>query len=90
MDLYRVYVQTDDHPHILEMIVAGENLRDAKKKALGHVKAANPTKGRAVATSQKNSTVVAAKKTGLAGALVVNKMPLTIHKEIMKNLKDED
>lgn len=90
MELFRVYVQTDDHPHILEMIVAGENAKDAKKKALGHVKAANPTKGRALATSQKNSTVLAAKKTGLAGALVVNKMPVTIYKEIMKNIKDED
>lgn len=89
MDLYRVYVQTDDHPHILEMIVAGESAKDAKKKALGHVKAANPTKGRALATSQKNSTVLAAKKTGLQGALVVNKMPVTIYKEIMENLKEE-
>jgi hypothetical protein len=90
MDLYRVYVQTDDHPHILEMIVAGGSVKDAKKKALGHVKESNPTKGRTLQTSQKNSTVLAAKKTGMHGALVVNKMPVTIYKEIMKNLKEDE
>lgn len=88
MDLYRVYIQTDDHPHILEMIVAGTSIKDAKAKALGHVKESNPTKGRKLETSQKNSAVLAAKKTGMHGALVVNKMPVTIYKEIMENLKE--
>lgn len=86
--LYKVYIQTDDHPHILEMIVAGESLEDAKIKARGHIKESNPEKGRDKKTSQKNSTVLAAKKTGMNGALVVNKIPVTIYREIMENLKD--
>lgn len=88
MDLYKVYIQTEDHPHILEMIVAGTSVADAKKKALGHVKESNPTKGRDLAVSQKNSIALAAKKTGMNGALVVNKMPVTVYKQIMTNLKD--
>lgn len=86
MNLYRVYVQTDDHPHVLEMIVAGESAKDARVTALKHVKESNPTKGRALATSQKNSKVLAAKKAGMNGAIVVNKMPVLIYKEILKHI----
>jgi hypothetical protein len=88
MDLYRVYIQTSDHPHILEMIVAGASVEDAKTRALGHVKESNPTKGRTLEASQSNSTVLAAKKTGMRGALVVNKMPVSIYRQIMRNLEE--
>lgn len=88
MDLYKVYIQTNDHPHISEMIVAGDSIEDAKEKALKHVKESNPTKGRNLETSQNNSTILAAKKTGMHGALVVNKIPVTTYKEIMENLKE--
>lgn len=45
-NLYKVYVQTKDHPHVLEMIVSAATQDQAAGKAFSHVKEANPTKGR--------------------------------------------
>jgi len=87
INLYKVYVQTEGHPHVLEMIVAGDSIESAKEKALKHVKESNATKGRDLKTSQDNSTVLAAKKAGMNGAIVVNKTPLTVHEEILKKIK---
>ena len=82
--LFKVYVQTKDHPHVLEMIVSARSKADAEAKALGHIKEANPTKGRSLAESQENSVVLFAKKAGKSGCLVTNKMPLRAFKSIAK------
>lgn len=84
--LYKVYVQTKDHPHILEMIVSAESKDSAEKKALTHVKEANPTKGRSLEESQSNSEVLFAKKAGKSGCLVTNKLPETAFRAISKAL----
>lgn len=85
-NLYKVYVQTKDHPHVLEMIVAAESKDSAGEKALSHIKESNPTKGRSLEESQKNSVVLFAKKTGKSGCLVTNKLPVSAFRGISKNI----
>lgn len=85
--LYKVYVQTKDHPHVLEMIVTAESKDSASKKALSHVKESNPTKGRALKESQKNSMVLFTKKAGKSGCLVTNKLPVSAFQAIVKNIE---
>lgn len=43
--LYKVYLHTQGDPAVQEIIVAADNLQDAKTAALGHVKKSNPHKG---------------------------------------------
>ena len=85
-NLYKVYVRTKDHPHILEMIVSADSKESAETKALGHVKEANPDKGRPLKESQANSEVIFAKKTGKSGCLVTNKLPVVAFKAISKSI----
>jgi hypothetical protein len=75
-ELFKVYVQTKDHPHVLEMIVSAGSPQAAKARALGHVKEANPTKGRSLEESQSNSIALFAKRAGKNGCLVTNKLPV--------------
>ncbi|WP_157661886.1 hypothetical protein [Burkholderia ubonensis] len=82
--LYKAYVKTLDHPHVLEMIVSAPDEEAATRKALSHVKEANPEKGRSLAESQKNSVVLAVKAAGKNGCIVINKLPLVIFEEISK------
>jgi hypothetical protein len=85
--LYRVYVQTLDHPHISEMIVSATDAESASKRALGHVKAANPEKGRSLKESQRNSVVVAVKEAGKNGCIVTNKIPTAVFEEIARSVE---
>ncbi|QVN12050.1 MULTISPECIES: hypothetical protein [unclassified Burkholderia] len=85
--LYKVYVQTLDHPHVLEMIVSADSKEAAEDKALGHIKEANPTKGRSLEESQKNSVVLSVKKAGKSGCIVTNKIPVLAFKDVQKALK---
>lgn len=85
--LYKVYVQTLDHPHVLEMIVSADGKEVAAQKALQHVKEANPTKGRSLEESQKNSVVIAVKAAGKSGCIVTNKIPVLAFEEIAKAVK---
>ncbi|HZS80812.1 MAG TPA: hypothetical protein VFA14_05235 [Herbaspirillum sp.] len=85
--LYKVYVQTLDHPHVLEMIVSASTKEAATQKALQHVKEGNPTKGRSLEESQKNSVVIAAKPAGKSGCIVTNKIPVLAFEEIAKALR---
>lgn len=88
--LYKVYIQTDDHPHILEMIVTANTKAEARKTGLGHVKEANPTKGRDQQISQKNSKVLAVTETGKNGALVISKISVKVANEIAEALNESD
>ncbi|MGF6764810.1 hypothetical protein P3T24_005144 [Paraburkholderia sp. GAS33] len=85
--LYKAYVKTLDHPHVLEMIVSAPSEEAAATKALGHVKEANPEKGRSLAESQKNSVVLAVKAAGKNGCIVTNKLPLVVFEKISKSIK---
>jgi hypothetical protein len=84
--LFKAYVKTLDHPHLLEMIVSAPDAEVAAKKALGHVKEANPDKGRAMEVSQKNSEVIAVKAAGKNGCIVTNKLPLEVFNKISKKI----
>ncbi|WP_155518311.1 hypothetical protein [Ralstonia solanacearum] len=84
--LYKVYVQTKDHPHILEMIVSAESRVSAEEKAVNHVKAANPTKGRTLEQSQLNSYALFSKKAGIDGCLVTNKIPVIAFRSVTREM----
>jgi hypothetical protein len=86
--LFKAYVKTLDHPHLLEMIVSAPDAEIAAKKALKHVKEANPDKGRALEVSQQNSEVIAVKVAGKNGCIVTNKLPLVIFNKISKNIEN--
>lgn len=73
--LYKVYVRTLDHPHISEMMVCAPDEETASQRALGHVKAANPEKGRSLTESQRNSVVVAIKEAGKNGCIAPTNCP---------------
>lgn len=88
--LFRVYVNTLDHPHISEMIVSAPDADTASIRALGHVKAANPEKGRSLAESQRNSVVVAVKEAGKNGCIVTNKIPAAVFTDIANSLDETD
>jgi len=85
--LFRVYVKTLDHAHISEMMVSAVDAESACTRALGHVKAANPEKGRSLEESQRNSVVVAVREAGKNGCIVSNRIPVAIFDEIAKSLE---
>ncbi|MRV74055.1 hypothetical protein GJ700_20305 [Duganella sp. FT92W] len=85
--LFKVYVRTLDHPHISEMMVSAPDQESAAQRALGHVKEANPEKGRPIEESQKNSVVVAVREAGKNGCIVVNKIPVAAFEEIAKTVQ---
>lgn len=85
--LFKVYVRTLDHPHISEMMVSAPDQESAAQRALGHVKEANPEKGRSIEESQKNSVVVAVREAGKNGCIVVNKIPVAAFEEIGKAIE---
>lgn len=91
-NLYRVQVHTEGHPHISEMIVTADSKESAAAVAIGHVKEANPDKGRPLKVSQNNSTVLHVKKAGKNGAMVINKTPVdafvAVGKAVRKKAKD--
>ncbi|MCL9851997.1 hypothetical protein RSP673_005890 [Ralstonia solanacearum P673] len=92
-NLYRVQVYTEGHPHISEMIVTAESQESAADVAIGHVKEANPEKGRPMHVSQNNSKVLHVKKAGKNGAMVINKTPvdafMAVSKAVLKRKKDD-
>jgi hypothetical protein len=88
--LFRVYVKTLDHAHISEMMVSAPDEDSASARALRHVKAANPEKGRSLAESQRNSVVVAVREAGKKGCIVSNRIPVAIFDEIAKSLDQPD
>jgi len=57
---------------------------------LGHVKAANPEKGRSPEDSQRNSVVVAVREAGKNGCIVSNKIPVAIFEEIAQTLLESN
>jgi len=88
--LFKVYVQTLDHPHVSEMIVSAPDAEIASTRALSHVKATNPEKGRSLAESQRNSVVVAVKEAGKNGCIVTNKIPTAVFTGIANSLGETD
>jgi hypothetical protein len=83
--LFRVYVKTLDHAHISEMMVSAPDEASASARALRHVKAANPEKGRSLEESQRNSAVIAVREAGKNGCIVSNRIPVAIFDEIAKS-----
>lgn len=88
--LFRVYVRTLDHALISEMMVSAVDSKSASMRALGHVKAANPEKGRSLEESQRNSVVVAVREAGKNGCIVSNRIPVAIFEEIAKSLEQPE
>jgi hypothetical protein len=86
-ELFKVYVRTLDHPHVLEMIVSAPDKATASESALKHVKATNPEKGRPLEESQKNSTVLSVKKVGKNGCIVTGKISTVVVDDLAKNYK---
>ena len=83
MKLYKVFVYTQGHPHVSEMIVAGTSEAEAEERALNHVRASNPHKGeRTVEESQALSEVRSIQETGVSGCLVVNKLTIKACREM--------
>ena len=80
--LWRVQVYTEGHPHISEMIVTADSKKAAAEKAIGHVKEANPDKGRSIEDSQERSSVLHVKKAGKNGAMVINRTPVAAYKAV--------
>lgn len=77
MKLFKVFVYTQGHPHVSEMIVAATSEADAEARALNHVKRSNPTKGeRTPDESRDRSVARSIQETGIDGCLVVNKLAL--------------
>lgn len=86
MKLYKVFVYTEGHPHVSEMIVAGTSEAEARERALNHVRANNPHKGeRTVEESQALSEVRSIQETGVNGCLVVNKLTVRACREMGMN-----
>lgn len=87
MNIYKVYVYTDGHPHVSEMVVAATSEDDARERARNHIKRNNPTKGdRTPEESQDLSRVLAVKETGIDGCLVINKISVAACKEMCAEL----
>lgn len=77
--LYKVYLHTQDDPAVQEMIVAASTSTEAKTKALGHVKKANPYKGaRSHSQAVKVTRVLSARETGMEGCVVIHRIPLDV------------
>lgn len=85
MEVYKVYIHTEDDPHVSEMVVAASSRKEAEARALGHVKRSNPYKGyRAPEESKDLTKVLYSKKAGTNGCLVIHRVPL----EVFKRVKD--
>ncbi len=77
--LYKVYLHTQDDPAVQEIIVAADNLQDAKNAALGHVKKSNPHKGvRTQSQAIKVTQVLGARETGTDGCVAIHRIPLDV------------
>ncbi len=83
MEVYKVYVHTEDDPHVSEMVVAASSKKEAEERALEHVKKSNPHKGyRAPEESKDLSKVLYVKRAGTNGCLVIHRVPLEVFKRV--------
>jgi hypothetical protein len=83
MEVYKVYVHTEEDPHVSEMVVAATSKKEAESRALAHVKKSNPYKGhRAPGVSQDLSKVLYVKRAGTNGCLVIHRVPLEVFKRV--------
>lgn len=83
MEVYKVYIHTEDDPHVSEMVVAANSKKEAESRALEHVKKANPHKGyRAPEESKDLTRVLFSKKAGTSGCLVIHRVPFEVFKRV--------
>ncbi len=83
MNVYKVYLHTEEDPHVSEVVVAAENKAEAEKKAIQHVKKNNPHKGtKSPAQSKKDTTVLDSRLTGKDGCIVIHRIPLEVFKKV--------
>lgn len=83
MEVYKVYIHTEDDPHVSEMVVAASSKKEAETRALEHVKRSNPHKGYRTTEESKDLTkVLYAKKAGTNGCLVIHRVPLEVFKRV--------
>lgn len=86
MNVYKVYLHTEEDPHVSEIVVAADTKQDAEKKAVQHVKKSNPHKGnKTPEQSKKGTTVLCSKLTGKDGCIVIHRIPVEAFKKV-KNL----
>lgn len=87
--LYRVFMQTNGHELIRELIVTANNPEQAAERAYEHVKANNPGKGdRSKDESEDNSEILAIVPTTKPHALRINEIPAAAVRQIVEALKD--
>lgn len=79
MNVYKVYIHTEEDPHVSEVVVAAESKEHAETRALEHVKKANPHKGERTPQQAKEKTrVLFAKAAGKDGCIVIHRIPLEV------------
>lgn len=77
--LYRVYLHTEKDESIRELIVTADSEKQAKDRALAHVKASNQGKGsRSKKTSEKLTKVLAVTPTSKKHCLVIHSIPAAV------------
>lgn len=83
MEVYKVYLHTEDDPHVSEMVVAASSKKEAESRALEHVKRSNPHKGDRTPEESKDLTkVLFVKRAGTNGCLVIHRVPLEVFKKV--------
>lgn len=83
MEVYKVYLHTEDDPHVSEMVVAASSKKEAESRALEHVKRSNPHKGDRTPEESKDLTkVLFVKRAGTSGCLVIHRVPLEVFKKV--------
>jgi hypothetical protein len=83
MNVYKVYIHTEEDPAVSEVVVAADTKKEAEKKAIQHVKKNNPHKGKKTPEqSKKATTILFSKATGKDGCIVIHRVPLEVFKKV--------
>lgn len=89
--LFRVFMHTEGHELVRELIVTAANAGEAELRAYEHVKAANPGKGdRSKEESEAESVILAIVPTSKPHALRISEIPAAAVRQIVANLRTED
>lgn len=77
--LFRVFVHTQGDESIREYVVTASSEKEARERALDHVKAANPGKGdRSKAESERLTEILAIRPTSRPHCLMIHSVPLAV------------
>ncbi len=77
--LFRVYLHTQGDESVREFVVTASSEKQAKERALDHVKAANQGKGaRSKTTSESLTDILAVRPTSRPHCLMIHSIPLAV------------